>query len=38
MFGSLATGLAAMSSDMDIAVLGVTEPTSHAMDRLKCVL
>ena len=34
-FGSLATGLAVVSSDMDIAVMGVKEPTSQAMDRLK---
>ena len=32
-FGSLATGLAVVSSDM--AVMGVKEPTSQAMDRLK---
>lgn len=38
MFGSLATGLAALSSDMDLAVLNVGEPTASAMLRLQTQL
>ncbi len=38
MFGSLATGLAAISSDMDLAVVGVKEPTRAGMYKLKQAL
>lgn len=38
MFGSLATGLAELSSDMDLGVIGVYHPTQAGMKKLKRIL